>query len=260
MSGEDSSPTKRSWKSAGRMSNRFEDLRQPEEDIFACVLRLSQSRILVEYKSLYVDLMQLPNSEFKQAAVLQYEVAVSQDNRRWINNFRCSCQYDVPNEWIDEHLPAPDDRKLQNQQMSAKLYVAVTSRDVRLRDDPTIPVVREEVNMNEESSQASNLSPVSSSVTQPADVVSRPKERKRSRSEYRQSPRSRDEHRDRSSHEHRERPRARDDHRDGSSHGYRERSRSRDEHRDGSRYGHRERPRSRDNRYMRLRPEDRARS
>ena len=129
--------------SSGRRCNTFEALRWPGENIFSSVFRISQSQILVEPRSLYLGIMQLNNKELKSAAVLQYEVARHLGCKQWVNEFRKNCQCDLSDDWIDKNLPSLDGRRLQTSKRSASVYVAESSRDIRLRTEPNINIVRE---------------------------------------------------------------------------------------------------------------------
>lgn len=129
--------------SSGRRCNTFEALRWPGENIFSSVFRISQSQILVEPRSLYLGIMQLNNKELKSAALLQYEVARHLGCKQWVNEFRKNCQCDLSDDWIDKNLPSLDGRRLQTSKRSASVYVAESSRDIRLRTEPNINIVRE---------------------------------------------------------------------------------------------------------------------
>lgn len=129
--------------SSGRRCNTFEALRWPGENIFSSVFRISQSQILVEPQSLYMGIMQLNNKELKSAAVLQYEVARHLGCKQWVNEFRQNCRCDLSDDWIDKNLPSLDGKKLRTSKKSASVYVAESSRDIRLRTDPNINIVRE---------------------------------------------------------------------------------------------------------------------
>lgn len=111
--------------------------------MFSSVFRISQSQILVEPRSLYLGIMQLNNKELKSAAVLQYEVARHLGCKQWVNEFRKNCQCDLSDDWIDKNLPSLDGRRLQTSKRSASVYVAESSRDIRLRTEPNINIVRE---------------------------------------------------------------------------------------------------------------------
>ncbi|XP_055999193.1 uncharacterized protein LOC130047784 [Ostrea edulis] len=133
-------PSKSSEK---RQCNTFAVLKLHGEDVFSSVKRLSHCQILVDPRSLYMGIMTLPNEDLKQAAILQYEVARKKGLQHWIKDFRQNCQCDMTEDWIDENLPSLDGKKFMKLKKSDSAYAAEPSRDIRLKTDPSLQIVRE---------------------------------------------------------------------------------------------------------------------
>ena len=71
----DREETKRAWKEAGSSrqrpkANKFEALIKPGESVMDCVHRLSDNHIMVEPKSLYMNLVTQSNDDLKKGSVL----------------------------------------------------------------------------------------------------------------------------------------------------------------------------------------------
>ena len=141
----DSDESKRAWKSSVKMRqpNKFDTFKKPDESVMDCVRRISNGNILVEPKSLYINLVTQNNDDLKEGAVLQYKIARNLGLKHWIHEMRLNCQCDLPDCWIEKNLPSLTSHKLVKPIRSAKLSdAAVSSRDIRLTTDPSLPVVR----------------------------------------------------------------------------------------------------------------------
>ena len=81
----DSDESKRAWKSSVKMRqpNKFDTFKKPDESVMDCVRRISNGNILVEPKSLYINLVTQNNDDLKEGAVLQYKIA------RNLGSMRC---------------------------------------------------------------------------------------------------------------------------------------------------------------------------
>jgi hypothetical protein len=129
--------------SSEKRCSTFAVLKLQGEDILSSVKRLSHCKILVEPRNLYMGIMMLTNEDFKQAAKLQYDIARERGLQNWIREFRQNCQCDMTEEWIDENLPSLDGTKLKKAKKSASAYVAEPSRDIRLKNNPNMEIIRE---------------------------------------------------------------------------------------------------------------------
>ena len=74
---------------------------------------------------------------------MQYRIARNLGLKHWIHEMRLNCQCDLPDCWIDKNLPSRTSQKLVKPIRSTKLSdAAVSSCDIRLTTDPSLPVVR----------------------------------------------------------------------------------------------------------------------
>ena len=90
-----------------------------------------------------MNLVTQNNDDLKEGAVLQYKIARNLGLKHWIHEMRLNCQYDLPDCWIEKNLPSLTSKKLVKPIRSTKLSdAAVSSRDIRLTTDPSLPVVR----------------------------------------------------------------------------------------------------------------------
>ena len=71
--------------------NKFDNFKKPDESVMDCVLRISNGNVLVEPKSLYMNLVTQNNDGLKEGAVLQYKIARNLGSKHWIHEMRLNC-------------------------------------------------------------------------------------------------------------------------------------------------------------------------
>ena len=84
-------------------------------------------------------------NDLKEGIVLQYRVAKQQRKHDWVKEIRLSCQCDLPDDWIEENIPSLDGKKLSKKapkKTARSTYAAGPTSDIRLLNDPTMPVYR----------------------------------------------------------------------------------------------------------------------
>ena len=93
----DSDESKRAWKSSVKMRqpNKFDTFKKPDESVMDCVRRISNGNILVEPKSLYINLVTQNSDDLKEGAILQYKIARNLGLKHWIHEMRLDCQCDI---------------------------------------------------------------------------------------------------------------------------------------------------------------------
>ena len=80
----DSDESKRALKSFVKMRqpaqpNKFDTFKKPDESVMDCIRYISNGNILVEPKSIYMNLLTQNNDDLKGGAVLQYRIARTLD-------------------------------------------------------------------------------------------------------------------------------------------------------------------------------------
>ncbi|KAK3108251.1 hypothetical protein FSP39_005212 [Pinctada imbricata] len=153
MSGQDSSPEKRSWKKPTNTRQRtsfasLDRFRQPGQSALDAVRRASEEKCLLDPKELYISLLKATPEERKEALLLQYEVAKEKKSHFWIQEMRKNAACDFPVDWVDDNMPALNGQRMRQHRTKSSSRSASSldnleqPHDFRLDSNPNLPVHR----------------------------------------------------------------------------------------------------------------------